>query len=567
MAEKKSPIVIRGARLIDGNGGRPIDDATIVIEGNRFSRVAAGKADFSREAHVIEASGRTVLPGLIDNHVHYRNLLGELFLAHGVTSVRDLGNPLDWILAQRDAAAQGKVAGPRIFCTGGGFYSRATAAHHQVPGDPAEAKRMMKDLINQGVDYAKVHLGVPLDIARAVAEEAHAVGFKLTAHLDTSIVPYADVGVNGVEHASGCAEATIRSAEGLKNLASIKLWLAKFLACWTFAEREHYAEVTEFLAKKGTYIEPTMVLWGAALGKREKWEREDYELLKRPGLSYVPEDLRLLWLDHYYVAFGARSGAAPEHDVVIGNRYSIYGIFPQAQLREGYKRLQEFLRRLVQAGGNVVAGTDAPAVVPGVSLHREMEFLVEAGLSPMQAIQAATKVGAQYLGQEKSLGTIEEGKLADLIIVRGDPLKEIVQTRTIDLVIKDGEILDTSFHASFTNPISRPYSQEFYGYPIPRLDQISRHVAFESDGAMELALSGEDFFPESVVRFGDSPVPTRFLSQNAVTATIPTHLLKVGTIPISVVNPKPHEFADKGATSNAVNFIVRFAPAGRAKIA
>jgi imidazolonepropionase-like amidohydrolase len=136
--------------------------------------------------------------------------------------------------------------------------------------------------------------------------------------------------------------------------------------------------------------------------------KEDYELLKTPGLSYIPEDLRLLWLDHYYLAFGMRSEAAPQQDVVVGNRYSIYGILPEAQLREGYKRLQEFLWCLVKAGGNVVTGTDAPAVVPGVSLHREMEFLVEAGLSPMQAIQAATKVGAQYLGQEKQLGTVKK---------------------------------------------------------------------------------------------------------------------------------------------------------------
>jgi hypothetical protein len=83
--------------------------------------------------------------------VHYRDLLGELFLAHGVTSVRDLGNPLDWILAQRDAVSQGKIAGPRIFCTGGGFYSKATAAHHQVPANPADAKTMMQELVRQGV--------------------------------------------------------------------------------------------------------------------------------------------------------------------------------------------------------------------------------------------------------------------------------------------------------------------------------------------------------------------------------------------------------------------------------
>jgi imidazolonepropionase-like amidohydrolase len=564
MAEKKSPIVIRGARLIDGNGGRPLHDATIVIEGNRFSRVSAGKTDFPKEARVIDAGGKTVIPGLIDNHVHYRDLLGELFIAHGVTTVRDLGNSLEWILAQRDAVSQGKIAGPRIFCTGGGFYSRATAAHHQVPADAAEARKMVRELIELGVDYTKIHLGVRLDIARAVAEEAHAVGFKTTAHLDTSLLPYAEAGVDGVEHASGCAEATIRSTEGIENLASIRLWLAKFLACWTFAEREHYAEVTDSLARRGIFVEPTMVLWGACVGRRERWETEDYELLKTPGLSYVPEDLRLIWLDHFYLAFGARAEAEPEQEAVIGNRYSIHGIYPENGLREGYRRLQEFLRQLVKAGGHVVTGTDAPVVMPGASLHREMEFLVEAGLSPMQAIQAATKVGAQYLGQEKELGTVEEGKLADLVILHGDPLQDITQSRTIDLVIKNGEILDTSFHVNFTNPIPRPYTQEFYGYPIPRLDSVSPRWACETDAEQELALRGSNFFPVSVVCFGGSPVATKFLSQSELAATVPSHLLRVGTIPVSVVNPKPHEFSDKGATSNTVPLIVKFAKPAQA---
>ncbi|MEK7334268.1 MAG: Xaa-Pro dipeptidase, partial [Candidatus Binatota bacterium] len=112
MTEKKTPIVIQGGRLIDGNGGKPIDHATVIIEGNRIKRVAQGKVDFPKEARLIKAGGKTILPGLIDNHVHYRNHSGELFLAHGVTSVRDLGNPEDWILAQRDAIALGKVRGP-----------------------------------------------------------------------------------------------------------------------------------------------------------------------------------------------------------------------------------------------------------------------------------------------------------------------------------------------------------------------------------------------------------------------------------------------------------------------
>ncbi len=214
MTANKTPLVVRGGRLIDGNGGKPLENATIVIEGNRIKRVAAGeRVDFPKEARLIDAGGKTVLPGLIDNHVHYRNTGGELFIAHGVTSVRDLGNPLEWILAQRDAVAMGKIRGPRIFCAGGGFYGRATSEHHMVPADPADAFRMSKNLIELGVDYLKVHLGVSLDITRAVAQAAHAIAFRVTGHLDTSIMPYAEAGIDGVEHASGCAEATIRSAE------------------------------------------------------------------------------------------------------------------------------------------------------------------------------------------------------------------------------------------------------------------------------------------------------------------------------------------------------------------
>ncbi|MEK7335080.1 MAG: amidohydrolase family protein [Candidatus Binatota bacterium] len=564
MAAKKAPIVVRGGRLIDGNGGKPVDNVTVVIEGNRITRVDSGQVDVPKEARIIDARGKTMLPGLIDNHVHYRVFCGELFLAHGVTSVRDLGNPLDWIMAQRDAVALGKVPGPRIFCAGGGFYGKSTAAHHMVPADLADARRMSKRLVEMGVDYLKMHLGVPVDITRAIAEVGRAAGLRLTGHLETSIVPYAEAGVDGVEHATGCAEATIRSEKGKKELASIKLWLAKFLAPWSLAEKEHYPEVTDFLAKKGTFIEPTSVLWGASLGARERWEKEDYELLKNPGLSYLSVNDRLIWLDHYYIAYGARGKQEPQQDVFIGNRYSIYGIHPESQMREGFKRLGEFLCQLVKAGGNVVTGTDAPAVLPGLSLHREMECLVAAGLTPMQAIMAATKVGADYLGKKKELGTIEKGKLADLIVVRGDPLKDITHTRQIDTVIKDGEIMDISYHADFFNPIARPHSQEFYGYPTPRLDNLSPKVAFANDAELEMVLKGKDFFPVSVVCFGGSPVATRFVSQSEVAARVPSYLLSVGTVPVSVVNPKPTEWSEGGGTSNSVPFIVQFPRAGKA---
>ena len=552
------PIVITGGRLIDGNGGRPLDDATVVLEGNRIRRVAQGAVDAPPGALVIDARGKAILPGLIDNHVHYRWHCGELLLAHGVTSVRDLGNPLEWILAQRDGIEAGKIRGPRVFCAGGGFYGRATAAHHTTAGGPEEVREMAKSLIALGVDYLKTHLGVSPEIVRVVAEEARSAGLKVTGHLEASIVPYVEAGVDGVEHASGCAEATIRSDEGRQRLAAIALWLAKFQGPWTLAEREHFPEVVEFLARRGTFIEPTTVLWGASLGRRESWEREDYQLLKEPGLVYIPENERRLWLDHYYVAYGTRRRDAPERDVLIGNRYSIYGLLPEEEMLEGYRRLGEFLLSLLRAGGKVVTGTDAPAVIPGLSLHRELEFLVDMGFSPMDALQAATKVGAEYLGRAGDLGTIEEGKLADLIVVKGDPLQDIAHARQVEVVIKDGELVDTAYHPSYPNPIARFHGQEFYGYPVPELEELAPRGAAERADGIRLRLRGSGFYPVSVVTLGGEPLETQLPGQDELSAVVPSHLLRVGTIPVAVVNPPPYEVPDRGGTSNALPLIVLF---------
>lgn len=560
MATQTAPIVIERARLIDGNGGKPVENATVVIEGNRIKQVAVGKIEFPREAKVIDANGKTVLPGFIDNHIHYRGFMGEILLAYGVTSVRDFGNPLEWILALRDAINMGKITGPRIFAAGGGFYGHATAAHHMGVAGVDEARAMARKLVELGVDYLKIHLGVSLDIIRAVAEIGRAEGLKLTGHLESNIFPYVEAGIDGTEHGSGSAEAAIRDEKIQSMLASWKLWLPKFLGPWTFAERKYFPEVAEFLAKKGTFIEPTSVLWGASLGMREKWEKEDYEWLKNPGLAYIEESERSLWLDHYYLAYGARVDHEVKDEVIFGDGYSYYGILPQSQMKEGFARMGEFISLLVKGGGNVVTGTDAPAVAPGISLHRDMELLVMAGLTPMQAIQAATKVGAAYLGKGKELGTVEPGKLADIIIVNGDPLKEISQTRRIDTVIKDGAVLDTTYHPWFSDLMPRPYGQDFYGYPVPNLERISPVAGSEKDSEVVLNLKGKGFFPTSVVHFGATPIPTRYVSPLDLVAKIPAQALRGGTTPVCVVNPKPYQLRHRGGTSNPLSFVVRFAP-------
>ena len=349
MATQHTPILIRDGRLIDGNGGKPVENATVLIEGQRIRQVTTGKIEVPTEAKVIDAKGKTILPGFIDNHIHYRGFMGELLLAHGVTSVRDLGNPLEWILALRDAINLGKITGPRIFGAGGGFYGHATAAHHMGVETVDEARTMARNLVKLGVDYLKIHLGVSLDIIKAVAEVGREEGLKLSGHLESDIVPYAEAGIDGVEHGSGSAEATIRDERRVTKLRSWKLWLPKFLGPWILAEPKYYPALVDFLAKKGTFIEPTAVLWGASLGLRDHWEQEDYEILKDPGLAYISDQERIQWLDHYYLAYGPRVDYQVSEEVIFGDGYSYYGNFPRSEMKDGFGRMGEFIQQLVKA--------------------------------------------------------------------------------------------------------------------------------------------------------------------------------------------------------------------------
>jgi hypothetical protein len=154
---------------------------------------------------------------------------------------------------------------------------------------------------------------------------------------------------------------------------------------------------------------------------------------------------------------------------------------------------------------------------------------------------------------------VETGKLADVVIVNGDPLKDITHTRRIDTVIKDGVVLDTTYHAWFTDLMPRPFGQDFYGYPVPNLERISPVAGSEKDSEVVLNLKGKGFYPTSIVRFGDTPIPTRYVSPLELAAKIPGQVLKGGTVPVCVVNPKPYQLRHRGATSNPLSFVVRFA--------
>jgi hypothetical protein len=233
------------------------------------------------------------------------------------------------------------------------------------------------------------------------------------------------------------------------------------------------------------------------------------------------------------------------------------------ELKEGYEKFQKFLHRFVRAGGEVDIGTDtSEGRMPGKGVHREFEFLVDAGFAPKDIIVWATKGSAEFIGKGDDLGTVEAGKIADVIVVDGDPLADIRALGKIDVVIKNGEIVDTGYHPDYANPIPRPYEPSLHSYPVPKIARIAPVMAMEGGQPVALTIEGEGFVRGSVVQFGGVRVRTTWTSGKELKAEIPAHLLsRVGTYPVMVTNPIPVNVKDplhEDERSNARYFMVSF---------
>jgi len=548
-------LLIRGGTLIDGTGRPPIPDARILVEGNTIRAIWSGDAaapNVPSDTQVLDARGKFILPGLIDSHVHYRPYMGELFLAYGVTAVYDLGDPIYWNAAVKKGLNSGKIRGPRFYyCSelevaaeGGGGEGRsapAVAARSLATlKTPADAKRAVA-VVKETSDCIKLSEFTKGDFFAAIAREGRAAGLNVISH-SLNAVESAGWGIGGMEHMTGVALSTIRSPEGRKAVEGMTIEAGhknSFLYQWM--EPAFFDEVIRHLIENNVFLNPTLHFeWKALTEHARDHELEDTRLLNNPGLQYVPLDERLVTLGQYHWADN-RSSAERE------------------QFLKGYRKVQEFLRRFVKAGGKIYAGTDsAAATTPGLSLHHEMELLVDAGLSPMEAILSATKWGAEVIGLgrglDKQLGTVETGKLADLVILRSNPLEDIRRTKEIEQVIRDGEIADTSFHSDYQFPFPRygPESKHLYN-PMPVLLDITPPVAVQGSET-KLRVMGRGFVPSSVVYLGNLVVPTTWVSPRELSVALPSaQTARPGTLLITVQTPKPG-----GGISEAIEFIVNF---------
>jgi imidazolonepropionase-like amidohydrolase len=441
-AQQAQVTVIEGATLIDGTSNKPIENAVVVVRGNRIAAIGKkGDLDIPGGARIIRADGKFLMPGLIDIHVHYFEWHGELHLAHGVTTVKDTGNPVEWLEALSNAISSGKTVGPRIFYTGNSLTSPKPIRDHHIGLESPEMGRQAVRLLKQhGAVAAKVHQQISPELLRAVAEEAHRLGMPVTGHLRRIGAREAVLaGIDGLEHATGIPRSAGSRPELLKTDDPENELVGYYDDLNEAAEmkEENFAPLVELLVKKKVVIVPTLVTWfRVATDRRAAFAAEDATYAKIEALSYVPKRVLEWWKTSSIYE------PPSENDL--------------QRFRTAYQRMSRFFKLFHDAGGLLLAGSATGESVPGLSLYREMQMLVDLGLSPRQVIEIVTRRNAEFLRKDKELGTIATGKLADLIVLERNPLEDIKNISTVSLVMKDGKIVDREYHANFAMPVPRP---------------------------------------------------------------------------------------------------------------
>ena len=542
-------VVIEGGTVIDGTGSAPQADTRVVIRDGRIQAIGpASRVSRPASAQVIDAAGKFIIPGLIDSHVHYFGYEGELYLNHGVTTVMSLGGIPEWDQAQAEAIARGDVAGPRMFTSGNPLGSPPGAPvgmptlgmpHWLAVNDRAEATRVVRSLLDKGVDYIKVYRGVPsVEVAKVMADLTHQAGKRVVAHLGPNFDARqaAVAGIDLLAHASGVVDATTRDPELRRRAQEMRLEGARA----SLMQPELFGDLIDLLVREEVYLETSMATNAFKgfhpLSAKFLWESA--VLFSDDDLLYVTDYQRRRW-------FRLQNLASPVDEAT------------RRALDRGYENFTLFLQRFVEAGGRLLVGSDAEGLVPpGISLHQELELVVAAGiLSPLEAIVSTTRLPAEFLDRGDEFGSLEENKMADLVILNSDPLENIANTRDIFAVLKEGRRVDLGYHRYFTNPIPRPWLSGSGRYPTPRIISFPPVISCSGPNPT-VTIQGTGFLPSSFVRINEAGQDIEFVGRGEIKTTIDCNSLTIPkTYSLVVVNPEPIN-EGYSEVSNAVRFLV-----------
>jgi len=428
-AASPSAVAITHVTVIDTTGGPSMTDMTVVVQNQHISEVGKSAAvQPPAGARLVDGSGRYLIPGLWDMHVHEvfgdwipanTKLVPPLFVANGITGVRDMGGDLDILKVWRADIAAGRMLGPRMVIAGPMLDGPIPRFPSSAPvANAADGRRWVDDLTHQGVDFIKIQSLIPRDGYFAAADEAKKIGIVFVGHVPDAVraSEASNAGQKSIEHFTGIFEGCstiedqlIKGPKSLgRNVATYDPALAKALIA--------------LMVKNQTWQVPTLV-W-----ERGQWLIDDIDLSHDPLTRYAPAS----WKEGTWPMFTKEILSDMDTDPL-----PIRKKFVQMEL--------DMTLAMFRAGVPFMAGTDTAAgvhIFPGFSLHQELALFVKAGLTPLEALQTATLNPAKFLGRLADLGTVERGKLADLVLLDADPLQDIGNARKIRAVVLAGRYLD-----------------------------------------------------------------------------------------------------------------------------
>jgi adenine deaminase len=435
-------LLITGARVFDASTATLLGERTIVVEGDRILAVEMPGGVRTRPGdHRLDARGKYVVPGLLDAHMHINHVVTDAhmtgdellpyYLAAGVTTVCSAG---DEVVAEKlvERYAQSHPEScPRLILASPlvdgdpPYHWRSSYA----VTNPGQVASFVDETAGWGVTTFKIYVGTQREVGRELIEQAHRRGKRVIGHLGkyTAQDAAAD-GIDCLEHIASVFNFVLppdapvmplapeRARMDPKVVADLRVRVAKARAEADLSD-PRVKELLDLLVKNHVRVAPTLVVY-------RNWMlmRDAPEVYRHPDNDRMPARLKELWQSQ-------RTQSTPEPET--------------AELRRmEMQKLQMLTRMLAEAGVELLVGTDSPVAFcpPGLGLHQELKLLVDSGLTPAKALQAATLINARAMGLESDRGSIEPGKLADLLILNADPLADIENTRKINRVIRGGMV-------------------------------------------------------------------------------------------------------------------------------
>lgn len=421
---------ITHVRMVDGTGGPVLEDQTLVVSGGRISALGPASAtEIPSGARVMEARGKTLIPGMVGMHDHifypagpghYNTLeysAPRLYLAAGVTTLRTTGGMEPYTeMNLRDAILDGRVPGPRMHVTspyleGPGSF---TLQMHELES-PEEARRMVAYWADAGIDDFKAYTNITRDQLAAAIQEVHRRGMKITGHLcSIGFREAAALGIDNLEHGI-LVDTEFVPGKQPDVCPSSRETRASLLDLDVHGEEVQATIRT--LVEHGVAVTSTLPVYEISVPGRPPVDQMVLEAMAPDAReSYLTRRARI----------GAASGSTAAQALELE---------------------MAFERAFVEAGGLLLAGPDPTGyggVLPGFGNHREVELLVEAGFTPLEAIRIATRNGALYLEVLDRIGTLEVGKQADMVLLNGDPTRDISHIRRVETVFKEGVGYDSA---------------------------------------------------------------------------------------------------------------------------